>query len=1251
MIDIKDINGDIRFSVPINSGSKRKFLLMKEDYITLKFSLDTPLNFKLGDNVDCSFGLFELMELYKPSCNIATGGYDYELRLDAYYWKWKNKVFKFTPEFGGREASWNLTASLATQMEIFLRNLESLGYTYKGTPFEYVIDSTVDNSAKLMSYSNTNMIDALSQMAEAWECEWWVTDNIIHFGRCEYGMPIDFKLGENVNEMTRSESQNGYATRIYAFGSTKNLPANYRPVDESTIINGVVQKRLMLPVGTPYIDAYPDMSMEEAVEDVVVFEDIYPRRTGVMSDITLHEYTDKIEEEGKEPVFNKWNAYRFRDSGILFSEKYVLPGQELKIVFQSGALNGMEFSVIFNPCDKEGGETSVPDRLPDGSLNPAAQVWEICRNEDYGRPLPDSMLAPQAGDTYVLSGFDTGFIAGSMLSDAEAELKQKAEQYVAKMKVDPSTYTVKMNSDRMIAEDGSLQLFELGDKVRLFNPAFFDSGSRLSRIIGFEYNLDIPYDSPVYIVGETASYSRLGEMENKIDSLVAKQNTVGSGGSGIYVVGTNDSTPATNRNVFSALRSVKESLSKVKPDVTKYLVKFLGGLVTDDIRSQNYTSGAFGTGHLLQTNQKTGKSYLEVDEVYVRLKAYFDMLEIKHVSHIGGQIVLSPASMVCAKVEYYAEDDLYRCYFKSTDGEKAVVNEFAVDDLVQSREFNIKEDVYANVKNRYYWRRVVGIGEDYIELSGSDCDAGSALPAVGDTIVTVGNKTNPERQHVIILSTVGADAPCIRQYAGVDSYSLAGKDVTVIGPKGNKFCGDFILRTGTDILTQFRLLENLVYSMVASVRDEVQAKDNYLTNAAFASNTDCWETSDNIRFFTLNGKFLHVNDNFYSRKDNMAAIVRYDNRNVLRVINAGIRQLNANLANKPVCGENDKPRKFFISFRYKVTTVGMLTIGFQGQDLYFTERLEPNDEYVMKEYSGTWDGTGDFALNFTGDMYIYSLALTDNAYEDMITKFETALKQTDENIEAIAKRTTNLEDRSAGWLTTADGVDIWAAAEFSNGVKASSLFNVSADEILLKSEHIKLEGEVSANGNVFINPDGTLKAIGGEFSGELKGATGDFKGTVSIASGKILLNSDGSGKLAGGKISWDKNGELTISSKTILEGFGQSGYMATSIKEEASGNYTFYIDRRDLYYEAVIINPVNEGDVFVLPGDRAVWVGRVLHVYNYSPTISLKIMGGTKSIPPKTIASFLGCDPISSSIMTWNLLGGMSSERFLGYAL
>lgn len=583
IVDIKDISGNILLSTTPNGGCKRKFTLKKEDYILLKFSLENPIYFKLGSYVECDLGLFEVCDLQSPTFNTDNAGYDYELRLDAYYWKWKNKIFKYTPEVAGQEASWNLTASLDVHVGIVLRNLKALGYKYKGRDFEFSIDSSVENKSLLMSYDNINILDALFSMGakDKWSCDVWITENIIHFGRCEFGDPIDFELGVNVEEMTRSDSQSTYATRIYAFGSTRNIPTNYRPVDESIVVNGVVQKRLMLPADTPYIDAYEGMSQEEAIEDVVIFEDVYPRRVGTMSDITTHEYTDIVKEEGKPDVVTKWDAYRFKDSGITFSEYYVLKGEMLKIKFESGSLNGMEFEVWFNPCDKEGGETPIPEKNEDGTWNSLAQVWEIKRNEDYGRPIPDETLKPKAGDTYVLSGFDsTSAVFSTMVSAAEQELKEKAEAYIAKSRIDPSTY-----SNKMLYDEKS-SLLEIGDRVNLINPAFFETGNRQSRIIGFEYNLDYPYDHPVYTVGETASYSRIGEIEDKVDSLTYKGQTYTGGGNGIYLITTNDKTQASDRNAYSAKRASREikerSLSRLEKDTASGHITLSNGSTVEN---------------------------------------------------------------------------------------------------------------------------------------------------------------------------------------------------------------------------------------------------------------------------------------------------------------------------------------------------------------------------------------------------------------------------------------------------------------------------------------------------------------------------------------------------------------------------------------------------------------------------------------------------------------------------------------------
>lgn len=611
-VDIKNISGSIRFSTIVNEGSKRKFLLMKEDYVTVKFNLDEPIFFKLGDYIDDGYlGVFEICDIQKPAYNAITASYDYELRLDAYYWKWKNKIFKYTPETAGQEASWNLTAPLDVQVGIVLRNLKALGYTYKGQDFVFSIDSTVENKAQLMSYDNINILDACFEMAKKWDCECWVTENIIHFGRCEFGDPVNWEIGVNVEEMTRTDSQSAYATRIYAFGSTRNIPSNYRPVDESVVVNGVVQRRLMLPAGTPYIDAYPNMVTEEAIEQVIVFDDIYPRRTGTMSDIAIHKYTDKIENADGTITEEKWDAYRFKDTGITFSKAYVLAGEELKITFHSGKLNGMMFGVIFNP-DGE------PEKLSDGSWNPAAQVWEIVRNEDYGRKLPGDVLIPANGDTYVLTGWDSTKITElGLVSAAEVELKTETEKYVAKSKMDPSTYNCKMMSGDAYGEDGVHNLYSAGQKVKLINKAYFEDG-RQSRVIGFEHNLDYPFDSPIFTVGETAAYSRIGELEEKLDSLTLKGQTYNGGGSGVYIIGTNDSTPPSNRNVFSASKSLATHLRKDMPDTAKETVTFSKGLIVGDTAASIDENGN-----------------VEVGSITARMKVKAATLEVTGSANVG----------------------------------------------------------------------------------------------------------------------------------------------------------------------------------------------------------------------------------------------------------------------------------------------------------------------------------------------------------------------------------------------------------------------------------------------------------------------------------------------------------------------------------------------------------------------------------------------------------------------------------------
>lgn len=1369
MIDIKDTFGNIRFSTPVNEGSLRRFLLMQEDYITLNFSLAAPTYFKLGDYVeDERFGLFEITDIYKPTYNETTGGYDYELRFDAHYWKWKNKVFKYMPEVGGQEASWNLTATLDVQLEVFKRNLKSLGYNYKGIEYSVSIDNTVENSAKLMMYDNTNMLDALTNLAQTWDCEWWVTNSIIHFGKCEFSDPVDFKLGDNVKSMTRSESQSKYATRIYAFGSTRNIPPTYRkklvfdvtnvsgnriwdssrklkpeyfpqrsyiyensivlklnkeeqtyytskpakystswkiaenlksgnyniapdsfyiratkggaghslislsatlslqyevngetktvfvqsvntsgqsmliarfadsvfilnenaskcrllieadvnysgsdvdilfntycnavlqnrnsavnipvtfvsgvnegktfnsvynpdflkesntiqlpegvsaalgdkyiidniikekvPVSyftsdiEDVVVNGIVQKRLMLPIDTPYLDAYEGMIQEEAVEGIVVFDEIYPKRIGTLEDVTS--YTDSSQDDSE--TTEKAIFYRFKDSGLNFSEDYIIPNETLKITFQSGKMNGMTFEVVFNPENE-------PELNKDDSWNTKAQLWEIKRNEDYGRFLPDNIIKPENGDKYILSGFNTLFVSDAMIPDAEKELKKEAEKYIAKSKIDPSTYSCTMMSDVM-QSGGKENLFEIGDRVNLINAAFFDNGNRVSRIIGFEYSLDIPFDAPVYTVGETASYSKIGDLESKIDSLTYKGQTyIGQGtvgGSGVYLIRLNDNTPPSDSNAFSAKRSLSEFVSKkyddkvagnitFEKDITvKGLAKTLNleveqlatiaRCVVDIISSPVFVDGFFGEGFQIWKSLATGDWNMTIDRLTVRkVFTVFELL-IQKMRSVGGMLVVSAADGKIETVERVGDD--YRITFASGNG-------FQANDL-------IRHQIFSGDNVEHYWTKVKSVDGNNVIIPVSEFEG--VEPQVGDECVLMGNTKNKLRQSLITISAIEDGQPRIDILSGVDSKSFEGKLVTRLGnmdgikdiyfPADNQPHGDglygtncylrgtFLLVTGEDVLTKFLVMENMFRSEMENLRNEIQEKDNYLSNSAFASDTDRWETTNDIRFFTVGGKFLFFNGNFYSNKKQVADIIKLSTRNVLRIKASGIKQTNADLARKPKYNAsdtqgNETAPEFFVSFRVRVLDHGVLTIGFPGQGLYHTETLEPTDEFIQKEYSGTWDGTGDFEMKFTGDAYFYSLALTDNAFEEMYTKFSTKIEQTNERIELLATATSEMGDKLQSSINVT-AKDISLVSEKTNKLDNTltsmgividgdngnirqfvkkdgviSSINQTSESVSIDASKINLNGVVTANERFKIFEDGSMEAINGRFFG------------------------------------------------------------------------------------------------------------------------------------------------------------------------
>lgn len=660
-IDIKyyDNSGNVqvRCTVPVTQEASVHYELMQSHYCKLSFNLSRPTYFLRGDFIETPYGRFELIDLTKAKDN-DTIGYSYEIQFDAYYRKLKNKILKYRPNTGSQESTFSLTSKISTHIEVIMKNLAyyaklDKSYLYdpnfegEGTDYTYVIDASVDaNAAKLITYSNTSILDAIANIAQTFGCEWWFEGNILHFGTCENTNAItDLRLNDNIVSMSSSQSQSTYANRVYAFGAARNLPSGYKnDADADITKDGVVEKRLMLPNSAECSDKNKQLLAENGfelkngyiqvsglredqyVEGVTTNDDIYPRNLIKTSKVTSYEKDVEDESTPEEGDYIKRTFYRVNSLAIVnedgektgdmaFRKAYILSGKNLHIVFQSGSLNGMDFECEFNP---DGVSEILKDDdgnpiLKDGKeqINPKSQVFEIVANEDYGRFLPDITLHPKDGDTFVLYNWDSTKLGDTLVSSASNELLTDAIKDLKKSMIDPTTYTCTAEANYSYNQ-GRGNLHGVGDRVNLYNKGYGDS-YRASRIIGYEFCLDIPYDGAKYYVGEKPSYSRLNAMESKIEELVYNGQSYlnGNGGSGrsIYIIKSYDSITPTDYNVFSAKAVDEQRLNKTKDDTAKGTItwekvqKFLQGLIAEDLSQfkRGATFGEFIQGMLLGT--------------------------------------------------------------------------------------------------------------------------------------------------------------------------------------------------------------------------------------------------------------------------------------------------------------------------------------------------------------------------------------------------------------------------------------------------------------------------------------------------------------------------------------------------------------------------------------------------------------------------------------------------------------------------
>ena len=712
-----------------------------------------------------------------------------------------------------------------------------------------------------------------------------------------------------------------------------------------------------------------------------------------------------------------------------------------------------------------------PERLPED--NPEAQVFEIVRNDTYGQTLPESPLIPGIGNKYILYNFDTRYVNDALIPQAEQELLERTIAYKDKVVSDPSTYTCSLNSYRVSGYDENNGLLNPekeinllpGQKVNLINKAYFENG-RISRVIGFEKKLDIPYDSPVYTIGESAAYSRLGELEQKLDNIQFKGNTYVNqgGGFGVYIVKKDDATAASDENVFSALRTLYE-INKAYVDISDmYLRKDIddtahgnilfdkkigssifidgwegkgweiqstGAAILDSLRvrsdiyvggntgSPTFASGFTGWGWQIDTPTATG----EMDNLFIRKTFTAYEIVYSQIYGLGGSQIVSDINKI-ARVEVMS--DRYRCYMDDMDG-LMLMNLRKGDGVrIQTRT--------GTTSIKYLFGRCIGVDSDYFDIA-IPLIEGTGQPEAGDFALRWGNNEDTDRQGLIYLTTADSGAPFIDVYDGITDASTEGKLKARIGhltgirtQRGDQLSGygaylngiyvensTFILQNGDTIEQTFIAMNGKFESLIDSIRNDISAEGgNILVNSSFSQNTNYWTAANNVHFINVGGEYLWLDGSFYVEKDQVADIYNDNGQNVLRIRNTYILQQNA-IMNIPDHTEEEE-KTYSFSLFYKVLRPGSCGFGIPGTELYHEEQLSESDSYQKLSKVGKWNGEGDFELRFTGEILIYGVGLFSDEIADAIVHLQTQITQNEEEIKLRA--TKDYVDAETGKIYT-----------------------------------------------------------------------------------------------------------------------------------------------------------------------------------------------------------------------------------------
>lgn len=763
-LKIYDKANNLRLTASPNSSSSVTEEIGGECSVSASFTHTGYVPLDVDDYIEVEGVRYKVRSRYRPKQK-NTQTYEYSVKFYAPIHDAEDTLMLF--QEGGTTSEFSYDGGPREHLQLWIDNMNR-----RAGGNLWSIGTVITAENKVIDYRNVKCWDAAfgsNGIAATFDTEMWADGYVINLCKAERGEVVELGYLQGLTNLAQEDNgEVKFFTRLFPLGSTRNIDATKYGYS-----------RLQLPSREIYVDKNVDLYGVKEETEEAAFAEIYPQYVGTVSSVRTEE---KTSEEGR-----KYTVYYFKDNGMTWNPKdYEIPDLDYMLQFQTGELAG---------------------RGTDGSFQAAwhedTREWEIINvYPDDTTQIPGGVIIPNPGDKYIPWNFA---MPQEYITEAEQAYKLAVDDFLNTYSFDPNKYTG--TTDRNYIEKNNTPL-RIGWNVRLLSEQYFGStgGYKDTRITKVQRKLNDLCQATITCSDEVGTGWK-SSVDNSLNSLryeVARQAE-----QYVYdVIRSFDEKTPSDKNIFSALKSLKTHLRKDAPDRTEFLMKLLGGIISPFLTSPDFVTGMMGAGMSFYSDEN-GESVGWIDKLYVRKKAILQLLSIMETELAGASMMFnsSGARATITKVEFIEKKGIrfkdgkgvkfsdgkrgysspgtygsvYRCYFLADDGEKAIENRFKPGNLVRSQSFNIKEGAYDGVSNHYWWRLVENVGDNWIEVSVSHCDEGSDIPAVGDVMVQLGDVSDTDFQAAIVLSAYGDGAPSLTFYQGISSYSLSGKDIVSIG--------------------------------------------------------------------------------------------------------------------------------------------------------------------------------------------------------------------------------------------------------------------------------------------------------------------------------------------------------------------------------------------------------------------------------------------------------------------------------------